>query len=459
VNTKTKTLSLVSLLAIAFFALSLIASAVSPPPDGGYPGNNTAEGTSALLHLNGGTNNTAVGWASLGFNVTGNLNTAAGAGALLDNTADSNTATGAGALLSNTIAFQNTATGAFALLSNTTGSNNTAVGADALFSNADGFRNNAFGILALSSHQTGNFNNAVGSLALASDQTVVSNNAFGDEALRSNTTGTDNTAMGDFALHDNTIGIRNTAIGEGALQNNTTGGINTASGFQALLSSTTGIANTAIGYHALADNTSGSNNIALGAGAGANVTTATNVICVGTVGRNVSSSCFIGSIRDVQTQNDDAIPVLIDSFDQLGTISSSLRFKNEIKPMAKASESVLALRPVTFHYKSDKTSTPQFGLVAEEVAKVNPDLVVRDKEGKPYTVRYDQVNAMLLNEFLKEHGKVQELQATVLQQQKSFQSKLEAQEEQIAALASGLRKIDARFQLSRPEQQLAFKEP
>ena len=125
--------------------------------------------------------------------------------------------------------------------------------------------------------------------------------------------------------------------------------------------------------------------------------------------------------------------------------------------MDKASETILALKPVTFHYRSDKRDTPQFGLIAEEVAEVNPDLVVRNKDGEIYTVRYDAVNAMLLNEFLKEHREVQELQATVLQQQKSFQSKLEAQENKIAALATGLRKIDARFQLSKPEQQLAVK--
>jgi predicted ribosome quality control (RQC) complex YloA/Tae2 family protein len=149
--------------------------------------------------------------------------------------------------------------------------------------------------------------------------------------------------------------------------------------------------------------------------------------------------------------------VLIDSAGQLGTASSSRRFKNEIKAIDQASEAILALKPVTFHYKSDKRDTPQFGLIAEEVANVNPDLVVRDKNGEIYTVRYDAVNAMLLNEFLKEHRKVQELQATVLQQQKSFQSKLEAQENKIAALASDLRKIDARFQLSKPEQELAVK--
>ena len=150
--------------------------------------------------------------------------------------------------------------------------------------------------------------------------------------------------------------------------------------------------------------------------------------------------------------------MLIDAANQLGTISSSKRFKREIKPMDNASEAILALKPVTFHYKSDPAGAgPQFGLVAEDVAEVNPDLVVCDKNGEIYTVRYDAVNAMLLNEFLKEHRKVQELQATVVQQQKSFQSKLEGQEKQIAVLASGLRKIDARFELSKPEQQLAFK--
>jgi len=412
-NNKAKTVSFFSLFAIGLFALNQIAHAVSPPPDGGYPGNNTAEGSFALLSLGSGVFNTAIGSSALRSNGQGNLNTATGAGALLNDTADSNTATGAGALLSNTVAFQNTANGVFALFSNTTGSNNTAVGANALFSNADGFRNNAFGILALSTHQTGNFNNAFGSLALAGDQSGTSNNAFGDEALRSNTIGTDNTAMGDFALHDNTTGIRNTATGEGALQNNTTGGINTASGFQALLSSTTGLANTAIGYHALADNTSGSNNIALGAGAGVNVTTADNVICIGTVGENVDASCYIGNIFGQTSAGGTA--VFIDSNGKLGTSTSSRRFKDGIKPMERASEALFALKPVTFRYKKnlDPTGTPQFGLVAEDVERVDPDLVVRDRNRKPYTVRYDAVNAMLLNEFLKEHRKVEELQATV----------------------------------------------
>jgi hypothetical protein len=182
----------------------------------------------------------------------------------------------------------------------------------------------------------------------------------------------------------------------------------------------------------------------LGAGAGSAVTTASNVICIGANfdGANVTNSCFIGNIRGVPTQNNDAIPVLIDSAGQLGTMSSSRRFKKEIKPMDSASEAILALKPVTFHYKSDKTDTPQFGLIAEEVAKVNPDLVVRDKNGEIYTVRYDQVNAMLLNEFLKEHRKVEQLT-------KDFESKLAQQQKQIEALSAGLQKVSALLELSK----------
>jgi len=308
------------------------------------------------------------------------------------------------------------------MLANTTGSQNTAIGVSALRNNTTGFGNIAIGQDACSQSQGGQINTAVGWSALVHN-------------------------AGNF----------NTANGAGALQNNTTGDSNTATGFQALQANIDGEANTAIGSGALFSNTSGGFNTALGFEAGAGVTTAVNVIAIGADGANVSNSCFIGHIRDVTTANGDAIPVLIDSAGQLGTASSSRRFKNEIKAIDQASEAILALKPVTFHYKSDKRDTPQFGLIAEEVAKVNPDLVVRDKNGEIYTVRYDAVNAMLLNEFLKEHRKVQELQATVLQQQKSFQSKLETQENKIAALASGLRKIDAQFELRKPEQQLVFK--
>jgi Chaperone of endosialidase len=201
------------------------------------------------------------------------------------------------------------------------------------------------------------------------------NTATGAGALSNNTIGNDNTANGVGRLSSNTLGSDNTASGLSALSSNTSGDLNVAYGVEALFSNTTGTANTAIGTSALQNNITGTGNVALGAGAGSGITTADFVIAIGedVAGANVSGSCFISNIRGVTTANADAIPVLIDSLGQLGTASSSRRFKKEIKPMDKASEAILALKPVTFHYKSDKANTPQFGLIAEEVAEVNPD--------------------------------------------------------------------------------------
>ena len=210
----------------------------------------------------------------------------------------------------------------------------------------------------------------------------------------------------------------------------------------------------------------------MGVLAGLGVTGADNVIAIGAYGADVSNSCFIGNIRDVQTQNGDAIQVLIDSAGQLGTASSSKRFKTEIKPMDSASESILALKPVTFRYKSAKKGTPQFGLIAEEVAAANSDLVVRDKNGDIYTVRYDAVNAMLLNEFLKEHKTVQELKSTVAKQEaiaahlKSTVAKqgatisqqqqgMEALTAQVKEQAAQIQKVSAQIEMSKPAPQLA----
>ena len=318
---------------LACFGLLQVAQAVDPPPDGGYPGGNTAEGQSALLTLTTGGLNTAVGWLSLSGNTEGSYNTAIGAGALISNTtAVSNTAIGVGVLLYNTTGAGNTATGVFALASNTSGQSNTASGVSALASNTTGFYSTAIGTLALN-----------------------------------HSTGTGNTALGNNA--------------------------------------------------------------------GSGVTTVSNVICIGTTGQNVPNSCFIGNIYGKMTGF--GIPVYINSAGKLGTSTSSQRFKDNIKPMGKASEAILALKPVTFHYKKnlDPEGIPQFGLVAEDVEKVNPDLVIRVKEGKPYTVRYDQVNAMLLNEFLKEHRKNEEQQAMIARLEK-----------QIEALTAGLQKVSAQLE-------------
>src|SRR6478672_8988259 len=270
-----------------------------------------------------------------------------------------NTAEGQNALLSLTFGGFNTAVGYLSLRSNTNASYNTAVGAGALLAN------------------TANENTAVGAGALLSTSTGSQNTANGALALFDNTTGFANTANGLGALLSNSAGSNNTAVGGVALLNNINGTDNTAVGLRALDSNIDGSFNTAVGGGALTNNTTGNSNTAFGVGAGSGVITADNVIAIGAQGANVDGSCFIGNIRGVTTANTNAIPVVIDSAHQLGTMSSSRRFKNEIQPMDQASEAILALRPVTFHYKSDKAGTPQFGLVAEQVAEVNPDLVVR----------------------------------------------------------------------------------
>jgi hypothetical protein len=410
------------LIALALGTLALVQSgeAVNPPPDGGYPGGNTAEGQAALLNLTSGTFNTAVGLLSLSGLKEGKFNTGLGAGTLLSNVADENTATGAGALLSNTTGNLNTANGAFALFLNTEGTFNTATGDRVLFSNTSGSANSAFGSGALTSNTVGFNNTANGMAALFHNTTGRDNTANGVQALTRNTTGGGNTANGDIALFNNTTGGDNTADGTGALQNNTTGGANTA----------------------------------LGAGAGLGVFTASHVIAIGTNGADVSDSCFIGNIRGVTTANADAISVVIDSAGQLGTLSSSRRFKKEIKPMDKTSEAIFALRPVAFHYKNDKTSMLQFGLIAEEVAEVNPDLVVRDDQGEIYTVRYEAVNAMLLNEFLKEHRKVEEQEATIAQLKKDFRTTVAQLATRLDEQAAQIQKVSAQLEASKATPQV-----
>jgi len=244
------------------------------------------------------------------------------------------------------------------------------------------------------------------------------NTATGPFALLYNTTGALDTANGTGALGANTGGNNNTANGAGALQSNIGGVANTANGTYALANNTGGSFNTADGASALPNNASGSNNIGLGVNAGSGVTTANNVICIGTnvAGADVSDSCYIGNIYGASIDPATAAAVGVDATGKLGTTVSSRRFKRDIQPMDKSSEGILALKPVTFHYKSDAKNTPCFGLITEEVAQVNPDLVLLDKNGEILTVRYDAVNAMLLNEFLKEHKKVEE-QGGELQQQ------------------------------------------
>jgi len=290
--------------------------------------------------------------------------------------------------------------------------------------------------------------------------------------LFSNTTGSLNTATGVSALAANTTGNGNTAIGADALPSNITGTGNTAVGAFALSNTTAG-ENTAIGDEALVNNTTGGRNIVLGAFAGSGITTANNVICIGAAGNDVDNSCYIGQIFGATSAN--GVAVLINSNGRLGTMTSSARFKEDINPMNHASDALYALKPITFRYKKqvdpEGTSAMQFGLVAEDVEKVNPDLVVRDKEGKPYSVRYDAVNAMLLNEFLKDHKKVEEQQATIgnlkstvaqqcrdfeaaiAQERKQSNATAAEQQKQIEALTSGLQRVSTKIGASKPASQ------
>jgi hypothetical protein len=256
------------------------------------------------------------------------------------------------------------------------------------------------------------------------------------EALYTNLTGDNNTATGYLALFENT-GDNNTADGVNALLNNSTGSNNIADGVSALENNTTGSNNTALGSNAGFNLITGSNNIDIG---NAGVAGESRTIRIGTTG--TQRKTFIAGISGATVAN--GVGVIVGSNGQLGTVVSSERFKDEIKPMDKASEAILALKPVTFHYKKDldPNGIPQFGLVAEDVEKVNPNLVACDEQGKPYTVRYEAVNAMLLNEFLKEHRKVEQLEATVA----NLVSTVNEQ-------TSEMRKVRAQLELSKPGTQ------
>ena len=322
----------------------------------------------------------------------------------------------------------NTAMGKNALI-NTTGSQNTANGFQALFSNTIGNSNTATGWEALTFNTTGNNNTATGTGSLQFNITGTENTATGVDALFANTIGTNNTANGAFALSSDTTGSDNTATGEEALEANTTGHDNTANGTNALLNNITGSSNIAIGSSAGLNLTTGSNDIDIG---NAGVAAEANTIRIGTQGTQTKT--FIAGVSATAVTGST---VKVNSNGQIGVAPSSERFKEAIKPMDKASEAILSLKPVTFRYKHDldPDGIPQFGLVAEEVEKVNPDLVARDDQGKPYTVRYEAVNAMLLNEFIK------------------ARCQIESQQKQIDALTAGLRKVSAQLELSKSAPQ------
>jgi endosialidase-like protein len=376
---------------VCFGLCQQVQSATDTPDPGSTSLSNTADGDLALASVTTGIYNSAFGFYAALSISDQNFDTAVGAGALLVDTAGTN----------------------------------TAVGAGALFSNSTGSDNNAFGTFALFNSVSSFFNNAVG-----------------HEALFSNVDGGQNNAMGDLALFSNTSGGTNTAVGD-----------------DALFSVTEGSSNTGLGDEAGNGITTGSNNTCVGAGAGVGIVDGSDIIAIGTpaagIFANFGPTCFIGGINEPTGDPGSTVAVLIDSNNNLGTSASTRRVKHDIKPMDKASEVILALKPVTFKYNYDVKNTPCFGLVAEDVAEVDRDLVVLDKEGRPKTVRYEQVNAMLLNEFLKEHKKVEEQQASISQLKGEMQTMVAQLKEQ----AAQIQKVSAQLEVNKPAPQVVANKP
>ena len=367
-------------------ALADKALALDPPPGGGYPNQITALGDNAMFDTSTqGLEDTALGFE---------------------------------AMYSNTTGADDTAIGASALHENASGGGNVAAGTNALYNNTTAMNNVGIGINALVANTTGNGNVAVGATALQAHTVSIANTGVGYGVMSIGSTGNNNTAVGNVAMAFST-GSANTALGNGAMNMGTSNN------------------NVAIGYDA-GLNLAGDSNIVIGYLAGQNLTTGANNIEIGNQGSNrdantirlgdtsVQKKAFIAGIGGATVSG---VAVMVTNKGQLGVATSSARYKDNIQPMAKSSEAVLSLKPVTFHYKKDldPDSIPQFGLVAEDVAKVDADLVAKDDKGEPYTVRYEAVNAMLLNEFLKEHKKVEE------------------QASEIAELKSALKDVTARL--------------
>lgn len=400
---------------------------------------NTAIGANSLSFLTDGLNNTAVGWWSL-MNGDGSFNTAIGAGALYSNQGGNEGGT-------TPYGSSNTGVGAAALLYASTGNDNTAVGANALAGQltasqdleSSGAFNTAIGAGALFSFITSSNNTAVGYEALYTNNSGSNNSALGYEALYANN-GSFNTAMGYEALFGSTASY-NTALGYEALLADTTGQQNTATGVYALHGNKTGNFNTATGIDALYTNTSGSSNIAVGYKSGYNLTTGSNNIDIGNIGTKAETgiirvgtsgtqtAAYVAGITGVVLSTGSPVPVYVNGSGQLGVgPASSERFKTSIAPMGESTEKLAELRPVTFQYKSDPHGARQYGLIAEEVAKVYPELVIRDAKGQILTVHYDELAPMLLNVVQKQEQRaarqaeqIRALQAAVVALQTSHQ--------------------------------------
>ena len=394
-----------------------MAQAVGPDTDGAIPGSNNGEGVGVLVNLGGGVWNTGTGFEALNHDTVGRLNTA---------------------------------TGVRALFSNTSGSLNTAHGVQALSANVDGWFNSAFGVYALANNVEGDGNTAVGYSALWRNTDNL-NTAVGYAALRNNTTGYYNAAVGAYALFNNT----------------TSGNSSNAFGWQALFSQTTGMYNNGFGWNALASNVTGANNTAMGDGAGSTsraVTIPVSAPMLARVSSPAMATCALAPesaalkgkattliSKMFGTNRSLTLPILTilslstptaDLDTPRNVAPSSRRYKQDIKPMDKASEVLFVLKPVTFRYNKDldPNERPQWGLVAEEVEKVNPDLVTRSRDkSKVEGVRYEAINAMMLNEFLKEHRTVEELKKEIA-----------ALTATVKEQAAQIQKVSAQVEMSKP---------
>ena len=431
------------------------APEVIPPPDGCYPGFTTAEGCQALRSLTGGSANTALGWRSLYSATDASFNTGIGAGALVLNTGDSNTAVGAAALLLNSIGVQSVAVGAAALVFNNA-DDNTAVGYQALNSTVNAVTNVAVGTFAgqnndSSGNGTADFNTAVGGFALRDNVNGTRNTAVGAGALEPMLGGNDNTAVGELAGSNYTgTESNNVCIGSGT--EGTAGESNAIRIGEASTSGGITIANPS----ALA------NAISIGASmstGGIQMLTLLGFASV-SIGDNFSttagaSSCFVGGIFN-QTPVAGSHAVVVGPNNKLADATlSSRKFKKDIAPIDKLSEGVLALRPVTFHWKSDNTNEPEFGLVAEEVADVNLDWITRNPQGEVTGVRYETIPILLLNEFLKEHKKVEEQQANIAE----LRSTVGVLTAQLKEQAAQIQKVSAQIEASKPAPQIVANQP
>jgi trimeric autotransporter adhesin len=413
---------------------------------------NTASGYDALYYSNGDYN-TATGANALYINDTGSNNTASGYQALQDNTTGyQNTAVGSGALVHNGTSNYNTALGYQALYSNA-GASNTAAGVTALYSNTSGFGNAAYGVAALYSNTTGNSNTATGLGALYLSISGSDNSASGYQALYSNTTGSNNTASGYEALYSNTTGANNTASGYGALHMNKAGAQNAAFGVDALFANTGGKFNTAVGYGALKKNSSGQYNVALGWQAGFALTTGSNNIDIDNQGEAGDNDTIRIGTEGTQTNTSIAgvysntgfsgAAVLVDMNGRLGVAGSSERFKTAIAPIGPNSARLQRLRPVTFHYKADPQGSLQYGLIAEEVAKVYPELVIRGEKGRIDGIRYDELAPMLLNEVQQQTATIRDLK----QEQLHVQLEVAELKALNQATQAALQKLQAREEI------------